>query len=387
MKKFLFLLLLPCICFSATIHPGADQMDAYLPLLKNKRVAIFANPSSRIGKTPLVDKLLEKKINIIKIFSPEHGFRGDVDEFVSNSRDTKTGLPIVSLYGKKLSPTPEDLIDVDILIFDIQDVGVRFYTYISSLQKLMEAAVKNNKPLIILDRPNPNGFYVDGPVLEPKFKSFTGMQPIPIVYGMTMGEYAKMLVGEEWLNLTPTSLAKDLNLTVIPCKNYTHKSHYVPPIKPSPNLYNIQSIYLYPALGMMESTVLSVGRGTKKPLQIYGHPLYKTKFTFIPRNNKWAPHPPYMNKVCRGWDLSGSVKKVLKEVDNKLQIKYLIKAYQLFPHQNHFFAGFSDTAGNDVLQKQIMNGVSEKEIRASWQPALDNFKKIRKKYLLYPDFE
>jgi len=244
-KIFLLLFFYSTAFAVAPIQPGAEQFDLYLPLLKNKRVGLFANHSSLVHGVPLVDELIKHHIHVVKLFAPEHGFRGDVDEKVNDSVDNKTGLPIISLYGKKLAPTADDLRDVDILVFDIQDVGVRFYTYISSLQKLMEAAVKNNKPLIILDRPNPNGFYVDGPVLERKYQSFTGMQPIPVVYGMTMGEYARMLVGEQWLHTVPKEKAQQLKLTVISCKNYTHKSLYVPPVKPSPNLPNIQSIYLY----------------------------------------------------------------------------------------------------------------------------------------------
>jgi uncharacterized protein YbbC (DUF1343 family) len=294
---FIFLFLLCTFGFSApamqTIQPGATQINLYLPLLKGKRVAVFANQTSMIGKKHLIDVLLAHGITVTKIFVPEHGFRGDADagDHIKNAVDAKTGIPIVSLYGRKLKPDAKDLRDVDVLIFDIQDVGVRFYTYISSLQKLMEAAIENDKPLIILDRPNPNGFYVDGPVLDPKYKSFTGMQPIPIVYGMTEGEYAKMLVGEEWLDVTPKARAHDLQLTVIPCAHYTHKSLYEPPVRPSPNLPNIQSIYLYPSIGLMEATVLSVGRGTSTPFQVFGHPAIKNNFSFTPRSQLGALSP------------------------------------------------------------------------------------------------
>lgn len=392
MKQFLFLVLIlfSTVCFgmSAPIEPGAYQTKSYFPMLKGKRVGVFVNHTSLIGKTHLVDKLLQQHIQVVKIFVPEHGFRGNVDDKVKDEIDAKTGIPIISLYGKKLKPSADDLHDLDILVFDIQDVGVRFYTYISSLQKLMEAAIENKKPLIILDRPNPNGFYIDGPVLDTKFRSFTGMQPIPFVYGMTMGEYAKMLIGEEWLNVEPKNQAKDLQLTIIPCVHYTHKSLYEPPVKPSPNLPEIQSIYWYASIGLMEATSLSVGRGTEKPFQYIGHPTLSTKFSFIPEAKEWSANPPYKNRVCYGWNLSGSKKEVLKKIDGKLQIKYLLRAYRLIPNKERFITeGFNWAAGNDILINQIKSGVSESEIRKSWQPEIAKFKQIRKKYLMYPDFE
>lgn len=389
-KKIIGMLLF--ILFTSNLHatllikPGANQLNTYLPLLKNKRVAVFANHSSFIGKESLVDVLLKKQIHVVKIFAPEHGFRGEVDSRISDSVDQKTNLPIISLYGKKLTPTAEDLSDVDVILFDIQDVGVRFYTYISSLQKVMEAAVNYNKPIIILDRPNPNGFYVDGPVLNRKYQSFTGMQPIPVVYGMTIGEYAKMLIGEEWLHVIPKEKAKNLQLTVIACVNYTHKSLYVPPIKPSPNLPNIQSIYLYPSIGMMEGTQMSVGRGTNKPFQIFGHPRIHAKFHFIPMSRPGVLSPRFENKTCYGWNLSGTPHEVLQKIQGKLQIKYLLKAYYFYPDKNHFFSGFNSVSGNSELQEQIKAGMSEKQIRQSWHAEIAAFKKIRKKYLLYPDF-
>lgn len=251
----------------------------------------------------------------------------------------------------------------------------------------MEAAVENNKPLIVLDRPNPNGFYVDGPTLDLKYKSFTGMQPIPLVYGMTIGEYAKMLVGEEWLNVTPKSNAKNLQLTVIPCVNYSHDSLYEPPVKPSPNLPDIQSIYLYPSVGLLEATVLSVGRGTDVPFQVFGHPSLPTKFSFTPTAKPWAKWAPFINRVCHGWNLAGTKDEVLKRIGKKLQIKYLLDAYQIFPDKKHFFLNFNSAAGNDQLEQQIKAGDRESDIRKSWMPKLIEFKKIRKKYLIYPDFE
>lgn len=391
MKRFvivLLLLLLPWgVWARSNIEPGAQQLKQYLPLLQGKSVAVFANHSSLVRKSHLVDTLLRHHVRVVKIFAPEHGFRGDEDNKIQNSIDVKTGLPIISLYGKKLKPTASDFQDVDVLIFDIQDVGVRFYTYIASLQKFMEAAVENNKPLIILDRPNPNGFYVDGPILDPKYKSFTGMQPVPVVYGMTIGEYAKMLVGECWLNVVPKCKARELKLTVIPCLNYTHKDLYVPPISPSPNLRDIRSIYWYPSIGLMEATAMSVGRGTKTPFQVFGHPLLKAHFSFKPKEKVGGAWPRYKNQRCYGWNLKDTQKAVLKIIDKKLQIKYLIAAYQLFPNKQHFFQGFSYTAGNATLENQIKLGMSEKMIRESWAKPLNEFKKIRKKYLLYPDFE
>jgi uncharacterized protein YbbC (DUF1343 family) len=391
-KKFLLIILLaslPLTMAYARIEAGAEQTHLYFPLLKNKRVAVFANNTSRIGNRSLIDVLRANHIHITKIFVPEHGFRGVVDagDHIHDSVDAATGIPIISLYGKKFKPTPADLADIDILVFDIQDVGVRFYTYISSLQKLMEAALENNKPLIVLDRPNPNGFYVDGPVLDPKHKSFTGMQPVPIVYGMTIGEYAKMLVGEEWLSESPASRAKLLKLYVVPCAHYTHKSLYVPPVRPSPNLPDIQSIYLYPSVGLLEATIMSVGRGTEKPFQAFGHPEIKTAFNFTPHAMPGSETPPYKNKICHGWDLAGTPQQVLKEVNHHLQIKYMREAYAAFPDKNRFFGcNINHAAGKNNLVGLIASGASEKQIRQSWEPQLSQFKKIRKKYLLYEDF-
>jgi uncharacterized protein YbbC (DUF1343 family) len=392
-KKLLLLLLLifsPLALAAEEILAGADQINQYLPLLKGKKVAVFANHSSRVGKKLLIDVLVKNGVHVTKIFVPEHGFRGDVDAGVSihNTVDARTGIPIVSLYGDKTKPTPQDLKNVDIILFDIQDVGVRFYTYISSLQKIMEAAIENDKPLIILDRPNPNGFYVDGPVLNPKYKSFTGMQPIPIVYGMTMGEYARMLVGEQWLEVTPKTRAQDLKLTVISCAHYTHKSLYVPPVAPSPNLPDIQSIYLYPSIGLLEGTVLSVGRGTNKPFQMFGHPSMKSNFGFKPVSMPGAKYPAFENEICYGWDLRSSPRNTLKRVDNKLQIRYMIQAYKHFPDKDRFFGhSINRAVGKNNLPEQIASNMSESAIRKSWEPQLTEFKQIRKKYLLYQDFE
>jgi len=387
---FIFLSILLAIAYNATasplIQPGAAQTAVYLPLLKGKRVAAFVNQTSYVDHTRLVDLLTAHGISVVKIFSPEHGVEGKVDPgfFVGNSKDTKTGIPIISLYGDKKKPTPQDLKNVDILLFDIQDVGVSFYTYISSLQKFMEAAIENDKPLIILDRPNPNGFYVDGPILGQKHRSFTVMQAIPFVYGMTEGEYAHMLVGEELLDVIPKTKAHQLKLTVVPCVNYTHKSLYEPPIKPSPNLPNIQSIYWYASLGMLEATVLSVGKGTDKPYQYFGHPLYSLPFTFKPEPNEGAQHPEFENQVCHGWDLSGSKQAVLDKIHRQIYLSFIINAYRLFPKKDEFF--YAHVKKGSPLWPVKM-GMNEQEIRKLWAPDLMRFKKVRKKYLLYPDFE
>ena len=376
------------------IVPAAERMDQYLPLLKGKKVAVFANHTSVAGNSNLVDTLVKRGVNITVIFGPEHGFRGTADagEKIDNVTDPATGIAVISLYGKKRKPAAEDLKNVDVMLFDIQDVGVRFYTYISSLEEYMESAVENNKPVIILDRPNPNGFYIDGPVLDPAFKSFVGMQPVPIVYGMTIGEYAKMLAGEKWL--TPdakgASNTRQIDLTVIPCENYTHKSKYILPVKPSPNLPEIQSIYLYPSTCFFEGTVLSEGRGTDHPFQLFGHPLLpKNLASFTPRSKEGAKNPKLLNQVCYGWDLRGTPDETLKKIDNRIQLKWLIDAYNLFPQKDSFFLKnnfINLLAGNNVLARQIKEGKSEEDIRKSWEPALSEFKKTRKKYLIYQDF-
>ncbi len=383
---------------------GAERMAVYLPMLKGKSVAVFANQTSIVGNTHLVDTLIKSGIKVVKIFGPEHGFRGDADagEHVGDVTDKKTGIPVISLYGNHKKPTAEDFKGVDILIFDIQDVGVRFYTYISSLEYFMEAALEHHKPLLILDRPNPNGFYVDGPVLDKKFKSFIGMQPIPIVYGMTIGEYALMLAGENWLSenankinayniTTQPSADTPFHIQVIKCKNYDHNSKYELPVNPSPNLKEMQSVYWYPSTCFFEGTVLSEGRGTDKPFQVFGHPsLPKNLFSFTPKPNEGAKSSKCFYQKCYGWNLSGSTTEVLEKVDGKIQLKYLLDAYKLFPGKDSFFLqnNFIDKlAGNDQLKQQVKQGLSEEAIRKSWQPGLMAFKAIRKKYLLYTDFE
>ena len=393
------------------VQAGADRIPVYLPLIKGRKVGIFANPTSMVGNTHLVDTLLQLGIDIKVIFGPEHGFRGNADagEKVSNNVDSKTGIPIVSLFGSKRRPSADDVKNVDVLIFDIQDVGVRFYTYISSLEEFMEAAMELHKPLLVLDRPNPNGHYVDGPVLDKKYKSFVGMQPIPIVYGMTIAEYAFMIAGEGWLSekanatyayykTAQNSPDTPFHFQVIKCANYSHKTKYVLPVKPSPNLPNIQSIYLYPSTCFFEGTVLSEGRGTDKPFQVFGHPsLPKTLYSFTPNPNEGAKSSKLYGQLCYGWDLSGTPEQVVAKVDNKIQLKWLIEAYQLFPEKDNFFlkpksgrmeeSYITKLAGNSDLWQQIANGKTEEEIRKSWDPTLNVFKQIRKKYLLYEDFE
>lgn len=383
----------PAAKVGSKIIPAAWRTEKYLPLLKNKRVALFANNTSTVGNTHLADTLSKLGVKIQKIFAPEHGFRGKADagETVMTSRDSATGILVVSLYGKKRKPTREDLDDVDLILFDIQDVGVRFYTYISSLQDLLEAAQANQKPLIVLDRPNPNGFYVDGPVLQPRFRSFVGMQPVPVVYGMTIGEYAQMLLGEKMLSDSTVKIRRSL-LTIIPCANYTHCSKYVLPEKPSPNLPDMSAVYWYPSTCFFEGTALSEGRGTDHPFQMFGHPaLPDSLFSFTPTSRPGARDPKLVNQRCFGWNLAGDPEVVLRQVNGRLQLRWLLEAYQLFPQKDSFFihAGrtFNTLAGNDQLIAQIRSGQSEQTIRASWKPALDAFKKVRKKYLLYKDYE
>lgn len=389
---------------NSPVIPGAERMNVYLPMLKGKAVAVFANQTSMVKNTHLVDTLISSGINVVKIFGPEHGFRGDADagEHVDDTKDKKTGIPVISLYGNHKKPTPEDLKDVDVLVFDIQDVGVRFYTYISSLQYYLEAALENHKPLLILDRPNPNGFYVDGPVLDMNFKSFVGMQPIPIVYGMTLGEYALMLTGENLLSAeanainaynvtTEPTVDTPFHVQVIKCSNYDHKTKYILPVMPSPNLKEMQSIYLYPSTCFFEGTVLSEGRGTDKPFQVFGHPAYpKTLYRFMPKPNAGAKNSKCFYQNCFGWNLAGTQEEVLKKIDNKIQITYLLEAYKLFPGKDTFFLKnnyINKLAGNDLLMQQVKEGKTEAEIRMSWQPGLEKFKATRKKYLLYTDFE
>ena len=369
------------------VQPGAEQLAEYLPLLKNKRVALVVNQTSIVGKTHLLDTLLRKGINITKLFVPEHGFRGTADAgaHIKNGMDVKTGLPIVSLYGNNKKPKPEQLNDVDIMLFDLQDVGTRFYTYISTLEYIMEACAENNKELIVLDRPNPNGHYVDGPTLEKDQRSFVGMQEIPVVYGMTIGEYATMLKGEKWIDK-----ADKLSLKIIVCKHYDHTTLYKLPVPPSPNLKEINAIYLYPSLCFFEGTVISVGRGTEKPFQQWGNPELSAKYSysFVPKSTQGASKPLFEGKKCYGENLQSElITKIIAPKDS-LRLSYLIDAYNAYPVKEKFFNNFFEKlAGTKKLRQQIISGLDERTIRSSWEEDIEAFKKIRKKYLLYKDFE
>ena len=362
---------------SITIQTGADNYEKYLPLLQNKKVGIVTNQTGILTKKiHIVDFLLEKKIAIRTIFAPEHGFRGTADagEHVLDGKDTKTGLSIISLYGDNKKPKATQLVGIDIMVFDLQDVGARFYTYISSLHYVMEACAENGIPLLILDRPNPNGSIIDGPLLEKKFSSFVGMHPIPLLHGMTIGEYAQMINGEKWLKN-----AVQCKLTVIPCVDYNRKMEYSLPQKPSPNLPNDQSINLYASLCLFEGTNVSVGRGTEKQFQIYGSPfLTETIFNFIPKPNFGAKDPLYNGKECFGEDLTTYPKLT------RLELKWLIKAYQNTSDKTKFFNPFfTKLAGTKKLQQQIESGISENKIRKSWKNGLTAFKKMRMKYVIY----
>jgi uncharacterized protein YbbC (DUF1343 family) len=363
---------------------GAERTEVYLPLLEGKSVGIVANQTSVVGNTHLVDTLLDLGIAVKSVFAPEHGFRGNASAGakISDSKDPKTGLPIISLYGSNYKPKPEMLAGLDVIIFDIQDVGTRFYTYISTMSYMMEACAENGIEMLVLDRPNPNGHYVDGPVLKKEFSSFVGLHEVPVVHGMTVGEYAKMVNAEGWL--------KDgikCNLTVIEMENYTHNLEYELPIAPSPNLPNQTAIYLYPSLCFFEGTEVSEGRGTNKPFQQFGYPKMpngNTKFT--PKTiDGVAKYPKLENKKCNGIDLSGIPLDSLRNM-KQLNLEWLISTYQNYPEKNKFFKAdfFDKLAGSSELRKQIIAGKSAEEIRASWQKDLEEFKLIRKKYLLYP---
>ena len=386
---FLFLLLnFQLISYAQSselkIETAAARTDLYVNLLKGKNIAVVANQTSVIFKEMykkkqearhLVDSLLMLGVEVKKVFAPEHGFRGKADagEVVKDGFDTKTGLQIISLYGKNKKPSATQLKGIDIVVFDIQDVGARFYTYISSLHYVMEACAEASIQLIILDRPNPNGHYTDGPVLEAKHTSFVGMHKVPVVYGMTIGEYGKMINGEKWLK---NGIQCDLK--VIPLKNYNHQTKYSLPIKPSPNLPNDKSINLYPSLCFFEGTNVSAGRGTEMQFQVYGSPyITKSSFTFTPQANEGSKYPKYKKQLCFGEDL-----RIAKNL-NKLDLSYLLKAYQQNTSKKFFNTFFTKLAGTERLQEQIEQGLSEKEIRKTWVQGLISFKKIRKKYLIY----
>ncbi len=358
---------------------GAQNTKAYLPLLQGKKIGVVANQTSVIGRTHLVDSLLTHGIDIVKIFTPEHGFRGTVDAgaTVNHGKDEATGLPIISLYGKNKKPSSEMLRGIDLILFDLQDVGVRFYTYISTLTYVMEAAAENQLPVIVLDRPTPNGFYVDGPVLQPGNKSFIGLHQVPVVYGMTIGEYAKMVNGEGWLN---NSLLCDL--TVIPINNYNRNAIYELPVKPSPNLPTWESIYLYPTLCFFEGTIVSVGRGTDMPFQVFGHPSMRGGTCFIPQSKDGVSKPLLEGQRCRGENKTDFAHDFANNT-NQIHLQWIIDSYQQLKDKKFFTNYFRLLSGNDTLQQQIESGLDENQIRASWQKELDAFQKIRQKYLMY----
>jgi uncharacterized protein YbbC (DUF1343 family) len=359
---------------------GIDRLHLFKDSLIGKRIAVVANQTSVVNGVHLVDTLLALKLNVVKVFAPEHGFRGDADagQHIGHSTDDKTGLPLVSLYGSNKKPSQQQLDDIDIVIYDIQDVGVRFYTFISTLHYVMEACAENNKQLVVLDRPNPNGHYIDGPVLEAPFKSFVGMHPVPIVYGMTIGEYAMMINGEGWL-----SDSKRCQLWVIPCKNYKHKIPYSLPVSPSPNLRTNAAIALYPSLCLFEATTVSVGRGTDKPFEIYGHPKFpQGNYQFVPIPTIGAKNPLHMNKLCQGIELNLSTAKRSYQIN----LHYLINAKELLGDSITFIdqpSFFNRLAGTATLKEQLDKGWSAREIRATWKPGLDAFIHTRSKYLLY----
>lgn len=367
-------------CIGQSPKLGIEHTQRYFPLLAGKKVGLVVHQASRFEhsaeKTHLVDSLLQSGVDLHKIFAPEHGFKGTADagEYIQDGR--YKSIPIVSLYGKNKKPQPEQLDQLDLMIFDLQDVGTRFYTYLSTLHYIMEACANAEIPLIILDRPNPNGHYVDGPVLDMQHQSFVGMHPIPVVHGLTLGEMAQMIIGEEWI-----STVHPLELIVVPVENYSHQTAYALPIPPSPNLPNAQAVALYPSLCLLEPTAISVGRGTSMQFQIFGHPdLPKTDFTFTPHPNIGAKHPKLNGQKCFGWDLRATV------APSKIELQWLLTAYQQYPDKEGFFRkGFDRIAGTSTLRKALLSGKTEQEIRALWEVQLSAYKQARKKYLMYPD--
>ncbi|MCX6325344.1 MAG: DUF1343 domain-containing protein [Bacteroidia bacterium] len=389
MKRFQFVLLTSTIltsyafCFGSQKDPipGSYRIELYRDMIEGKSVAVVANQTSVVGQSHLVDSLLNIGINIKVIFAPEHGFRNlaDAGERIENGKDPETGISLISLYGTHLKPTPEDLSGIDVVIFDIQDVGARFYTYISTLHYILESCAENHVKCLVLDKPNPNGFYFDGNILDTAYSSFVGMDPVPVVHGMTVGEYAQMINGEGWL--------KDgvkCDLVVIKCKYYTHKTLYTLQVKPSPNLPNQTSVYLYPSICFFEGTVISCGRGTSFPFQVFGNPdLPDRGFSFTPESVPGAKNPPLPGVKCYGTDLSDAIKKGMAPKP-ELNLDWLIGAYNDFPQKDKFFTPYFDVlAGGPVLREQIQNGMSGKQIHATWKEGLEKFSKIRKKYLLY----
>ncbi len=367
----------------APILTGDLQTEAYFHLLEGKRIGVYSNQTGMAGDEHVVDLLQRSGFNIVYILSPEHGFRGDADagEKVDNSVDAKTGLPIISLYGQQGGkPDAKTMQQVDALVMDIQDVGLRFYTYYITMCRLMDACAEQGKELIILDRPNPNGMYVDGPILDMKHKSGVGWLPIPVVHGMTLGELAQMVNGEKWL-----PQGRQCKLTVIPCANYTHQSRYALTVAPSPNLPNMKSIYLYPSTCLFEGTVISLGRGTDKPFQIYGHPQMKDQpYSFTPRSKPGATNPPQKDKLCYGKDLSLLEDDAI--IQGGLNLAYVIDAYQNLKMGDKFFTTFFEKLiGVDYVRQMIKQGKSAGEIKARWLPDVEKFKEQRKPYLLYEE--
>ena len=372
----IFVLLFCCLqfaCVEGQFKLGVEQTNIYLPFLEAKKVALVGNQTTMLGKTHLVDSLLSLGVDIVKVFSPEHGFRGTADAGakVSDGIDKQSGLPIISLYGQNKKPSPKQLDDVDIILFDIQDVGARFYTYISTLHYVMEAAAENDVSMIVLDRPNPNGHYVDGPVLDTAFRSFVGMHPVPIVHGMTIGEYAKMINGEDWIS-------KPCNLLVVSMIFYQREKPYSLPIKPSPNLPNDKAVNLYPSLCLFEGTSVSVGRGTEYPFQHFGAPYLKESYMFTPVSGPGSKYPKHENKTCFGIDLRQN------SLQTELNLDWLIDSYNNAPNKEKFFNNFfNNLAGTDLLKEQIISGMSSKAIKNNWQKDLVTFCEMRRPYLLY----
>ena len=389
MKKFSYVSLVililittsDCSGYKSNPVPGANQTELYRDMIAGKSIAVVANQTSVVGQTHLVDTLLGMKINVKVIFAPEHGFRNlaDAGESIADGKDSITQIDIISLYGNHLKPTPEDLKGIDVVLFDIQDVGTRFYTYISTLHYLVEACAENNIKFIILDRPNPNGFYYDGNILDTAYRSFVGMDPVPVVHGLTVGEYAQMINGEGWLKG-----GIKCDLTVIKCKDYTHDTFYELPIKPSPNLPNQNSVYLYPSICFFEGTALSLGRGTAFPFQVFGSPDLPDKgFSFTPESVPGAKYPPLLGVKCYGTDLRDAMNKKLVPMP-QINLDWIISAYNDYPQKDKFFTKYFDTlAGGSGLREQIQKGMTAKEIRDSWKEDLEKFGKIREKYLLY----
>lgn len=388
MKKILFIVILAfitlhCQAKQSRVIVGAEQTNDYLPILKNKRIAVFSNHTGMVGNKHLLDVLLENKINVVAIFSPEHGFRGNADagEHVSSSVDQKTGVPILSLYDGQLGkPSEESMHKFDLLIVDIQDVGLRFYTYYASMVRLMDACAEYNRKMLILDRPNPNGHYVDGPILDMKYKSGVGWLPIPVVHGMTLGELALMVNGERWL---PASRICDV--TVIKCKNYTHQTMYQLPIPPSPNLPNMKAVYLYPSICYFEATPVSLGRGTQLPFQVYGHPnMTGYNYSFTPHSTSGAKSPPQLGRLCHGVNLSELSEEEIRK--KGVDLSYLINAYRNLNMDDYFFRPFFERLiGTDYVRKMIEQGKDADEIKAMWKEDVEKFKVQRRPYLLYEE--